>query len=118
LLLDAARDADTDPAVIERFEALTCQPGSPHDDHLHIRFFCAPDDLAAGCEDSRPIYPWHSDALESAGLTARVARPRPDRPRAETTTATAARAAAGTLHPAVTAWLERREAWLRPPRTG
>ncbi len=118
LLVAHARSIGAPASVLARLDDVTCQPGSPHDDHLHVRFFCAPDDIARGCHDEDPIYPWRREALRAAGVAPTRARPRPDRPRAETTSPEAARARAGPMHPDVVAWLERREAWLRPPHPG
>src|SRR4051794_34573317 len=33
-------------------------PGGPHDDHIHIRTACSPDEMAAGCEHNGPVRPW------------------------------------------------------------
>jgi penicillin-insensitive murein endopeptidase len=118
ILLAEAHRAGAPAEVIARFEDVTCQPGSPHDDHFHVRFFCAPDDVARGCEDSRPIYPWQRAALRALGLTPVAARPRRDRPRAPVVSASEARAAAGPMHPDVVRWLERRAAWLPTPHPG
>ena len=118
LLLAEAESSRAPRETRERFEAITCQPGYPHDDHLHIRFYCTPDDMAHGCEDSPPIYPWRRVELRSLGLRPRVHRPRPDRPASPTVSAEEARAAAGAMDARVERWLERREAWMRPPRTG
>lgn len=118
LLLEHARAISAPAAVVSRFEDVTCQPGSPHDDHLHVRFFCAPDDIRGGCQDESPIYPWQRSALRAAGVAPVAARPREGRPRAPTTSPEAARERAGVLHPLVVAWLERREAWLRAPHPG
>ncbi len=41
-------------------------PGGPHDDHLHVRTACAPEELETGCEATGPARAW----LDSA--------PRPD----------------------------------------
>ena len=49
ILLDYARGHDVPAATVERFAAISCQPSYPHDDHFHLRFFCAPDDVAEGC---------------------------------------------------------------------
>jgi penicillin-insensitive murein endopeptidase len=118
ILLEEARRSGAPADVVARFEDVTCQPGSPHDDHFHVRFFCAADDITGGCQDSSPIYPWQRAALRALGLAPTRARPRPNRPRATTTSAAAARAAAGPMHPDVVRWLERREAWLPIPHPG
>ena len=49
-----------------------CQPGFPHDDHMHIRFFCSPDDIEAGCLDTAPIFPWQKQSLKAAGVSAKL----------------------------------------------
>jgi len=117
LLLTEAARVQSRAETIELFENVTCQPGSPHDDHFHIRVFCSPDDIAAGCEDTAPLYPWHVEYLAARGQEAVVTRRR--RPRVRTTSRPAARRQAGTLHAEVERWLERREEWAgRRPRTG
>jgi penicillin-insensitive murein DD-endopeptidase len=118
LLLRHAERSGGDPHAIARLGDMTCQPSTPHDDHLHLRFFCSPDDLRAGCEDAGPIYPWRRAALKQQGLKPTLNRPRPDRPRSKTVSPAEARAAAGPLHADVVAWLEKRNAWIKPPRTG
>lgn len=59
-LLDWARAIGDDPALIERAAAIMHQPGDslPHDDHLHVRVFCAGDDRAFGCVDRGPVRWW------------------------------------------------------------
>lgn len=34
------------------------KPGGIHDDHLHVRTACAPEDIATGCEPSGPVRAW------------------------------------------------------------
>lgn len=118
LLLRQAERTRAPRAIRQRFEEITCQPGYPHDDHLHIRFFCTPEDMAEGCEDSGPTYPWRRLALREHGLRPVINRPRRDRPRAAQTSADEARAAAGPMHRRVEEWLTRREAWLEAPHPG
>ena len=76
------------------------------------------DGLAAGCEDSLPIYPWRRAELRALGLEPVISRPRPHRPRSRRVTAAEARERAGPMHRRVIEWLDRREAWMAPPRTG
>ena len=59
-LLDWARAIDEDPALVDRASAIMHQPGDslPHDDHLHVRVFCAADDRAFGCVDRGPVRWW------------------------------------------------------------
>ncbi len=118
MLLEHAREHGAPEAIVERFAELTCQPSYPHDDHFHIRFFCSPEDIGEGCEDSGPIYPWRRAELRARGVRPVRHRPRPDRPMAPTTTADEAREEAGELHPTVEAFLERRESWTDQPHPG
>ena len=59
-LLAYAAEQGEDPSLLERAEAILHQPGdsAPHDDHLHVRIFCAEDDRAFGCRDSGPVRWW------------------------------------------------------------
>ena len=59
-LLAYAADQGEDPSVIERAEAILHQPGdsAPHDDHLHVRIFCAENDRDLGCRDVGPVRWW------------------------------------------------------------
>ena len=59
-LLTWAVEQDEDPSLIERAQELLHQPGDsmPHDDHLHVRIFCARDDRAFGCFDRGPVRWW------------------------------------------------------------
>jgi penicillin-insensitive murein endopeptidase len=59
-LLAYAAEQGEDPGLLERAEALLHQPGdsAPHDDHLHVRIFCADDDRSFGCSDRGPVRWW------------------------------------------------------------
>ncbi|HEX8953095.1 MAG TPA: penicillin-insensitive murein endopeptidase [Polyangia bacterium] len=59
-LLAYAAEQGEDPSLLERAEAILHQPGdsAPHDDHLHVRIFCADNDRAFGCRDSGPVRWW------------------------------------------------------------
>ncbi len=121
LLLAHAESVDAGVLVRQRFEEVTCQPKFPHDDHFHIRFYCSADDIAAGCEDTFPIYPWHEAHLAAQGTTVRLAKKRP-RPKPKlVSVAEATRRAKkkyGAFHPEVKAFLERRKAWVAKPHPG
>ena len=41
-------------------ESVLLQPGdsSAHDDHLHLRLACTPDEAIAGCLGGGPYWPW------------------------------------------------------------
>jgi penicillin-insensitive murein endopeptidase len=60
LLLDHAAKLREDDELIDRAEALLRQPGDslPHDDHLHLRIFCAPSDRQLGCRDYGQLRWW------------------------------------------------------------
>lgn len=59
-LLAWALAAGAAPTTVERALSVLHQPGDslPHDDHYHVRFYCAADDLPWGCADRPPIWPW------------------------------------------------------------
>jgi penicillin-insensitive murein endopeptidase len=59
-LLAYAAGEGEDPQLLERAEAILHQPGdsAPHDDHLHVRIFCADDDRPFGCRDTGPVRWW------------------------------------------------------------
>ncbi len=127
LLLEEAKARHAPARIIERFEAVTCQPGAPHDDHMHVRFWCAPDDIAAGCEDSPPLYPWRRQALAALGVKAVLAKAATSEERgavdARTTSTVEARARAGAatqgrMHRKVLRFLAEREAWRKAPHPG
>jgi penicillin-insensitive murein endopeptidase len=122
LLVEAER-AGAPLALRARFADVTCQPGTPHDDHMHVRFFCSPEDIARGCYDKPPIYPWHVEALAALGL-ASVLEPKKSRAERDaeiaerTTTRAQARKRAGPMHANVRRFLAQRETWAKQPRPG
>jgi penicillin-insensitive murein endopeptidase len=121
MLLAHAEKVKAPAAARELFANVTCQPGAPHDDHMHVRFHCTPEDMAAGCMDSPPVYPWRLAALAKLGLKPVLHRRSAAQGRAaakRTTSRAEARRRAGKLHPDVVRFLERREQWANPPRTG
>lgn len=118
MLLAEARAVGAAAATIRRFEEVTCQPGFPHDDHLHIRFFCGVDDVKAGCTEMDPIYPWQVAALAAQGAAPVKAKTRRKGTRPKLTSHAEARAKAGPMHPSVVEFLDRREAWVKQPHPG
>jgi penicillin-insensitive murein endopeptidase len=120
LLLQAAVRARAPRAIRDRFGDLTCQPSAPHDDHMHIRFFCSPEDLGGGCEDVTPVYSWRRAELHALGidpvLGRRGRRGREPSPHVEFEPPPMMRA--GHRHPRVLEWLAKREAWLPMPHPG
>ncbi|MGD8606475.1 MAG: hypothetical protein PVH21_04235, partial [Myxococcales bacterium] len=87
-------------------------------DHFHFRFFCAPDDIVQGCRDSAPMYPWHLERLEQAGVTPRPLAPTRPNARAKIVTADEARKSAGPMDPEVQRWLDIRKRWMDKPHPG
>jgi penicillin-insensitive murein endopeptidase len=123
MLLDEAARVHAPKATVQRFADITCQPETPHDDHLHIRLFCTPEDLKAGCLDGPPNYPFRIAQLSSLGMTplmASLARSAAERRAraARTTSPEQAKRRAGPMHERVVAFLKEREAWLRKPSPG
>jgi len=120
-LLAHGEAIDAPTTVVHRFGQVTCQPKFPHDEHFHIRFYCAAEDIAAGCEDTFPIYPWHEAYLEARGQGIRLAQRRSKARPKLTSVAEAekrARKKYGPLHPHVTDFLERRKGWVSKPHPG
>lgn len=117
LLLAQAKTVNADAAVVQRFADITCQPRFPHDDHMHIRVFCSADDIAAGCYDVAPIFPWQRALLKQAG-TAPVAPPKRTTKRPKLTSVEEARQKAGPMDAAVSEFLDRRKAWTKAPHPG
>lgn len=121
MLLEEGARVGADKAVLERVGHLMCQPKFPHDDHMHIRLFCSPEDITAGCLDTGPVFPWHKKHLKSAGVSASLAGARSTpRPKLTSTkdAAQKKRDEVGTFDPAVDGFLERRKAWAKKPKTG
>jgi penicillin-insensitive murein endopeptidase len=123
LLVAEAERVRAPKAIRQRFDEVTCQPGTPHDDHMHVRFFCTPEDMAAGCQDSVPLYPWRSSELHELGLEPAVvsskrSREERDGAAARTTTPAEAKKKAGRMHPKVVQFLAQREHWLKQPHPG
>ncbi|MCA9602349.1 MAG: penicillin-insensitive murein endopeptidase [Myxococcales bacterium] len=123
MLLDYATKSKAPAAAIERFSDVTCQPSTPHDDHFHMRIYCSAEDIAAGCEDAQPIYPWQRERLASLGLEPVIAKPRRGpKARAEVEARTVSQEEAvaemGPMHPRVRAFLKRQETWSKQPHPG
>jgi penicillin-insensitive murein endopeptidase len=85
-LLREAAAAGDDPALLARAAYIIHEPSDsePHDDHMHVRFYCDPGDRRLGCADRGPIRWWKkmwkymeapygrppADALGADGLAA------------------------------------------------
>jgi penicillin-insensitive murein endopeptidase len=59
LLHEATVEGD-DPALLARASFIMKQPSGAevHDDHMHVRFYCAPADRRLGCVDKGPVRWW------------------------------------------------------------
>jgi penicillin-insensitive murein endopeptidase len=57
LLIDHAKAIGEPPAVIAKVRRALKQPGDSarHDDHMHVRVYCATTDREYGCEDIGPL---------------------------------------------------------------
>jgi penicillin-insensitive murein endopeptidase len=122
LLAEAAR-VRADPALIARFADLTCQPEYPHDDHFHIRLYCTPEDMALGCRDGVPTYPFRIAALSQLGLSPLITNAKRTLAQQRShdklkTTHAEARQKAGPMHALVKQFLHERESWLKRPSPG
>lgn len=121
MLLAHAERIGAPAAVRERFGDVTCQPSTPHDDHFHIRFFCTADDIAAGCQDMSPIYPWRRKELEAQGVKPVLAKTDSNRyakANRRVVSAAQARRKAGPMHWRVKQFLDQRQSWLPKPHPG
>jgi len=119
MLLDHAKSIGAPKDVMQRFADITCQPRFPHDDHMHIRAFCTAEDIAKGCEDVSPMYPWQRQLLKAQSVEPVFAKPvkaKPKGKRPKLTSVEEARAKAGPMHPSVVEFLDRRDAWAKKPR--
>lgn len=60
LLLNYAADHEPDPEVLVRASYVLHQPstGRSHDDHFHVRVMCTAQEIADGCDDYGPVWPW------------------------------------------------------------
>ena len=70
-LVEWARARGEPAETVLRAERVMLQPtpGGPHDDHVHVRTACSPDEAAHGCEPSGPAREW-IDAPPVPPLTA------------------------------------------------
>jgi penicillin-insensitive murein endopeptidase len=62
-----ARGEPADTIVRAMDVMLRPKPGGAHDDHVHVRTACTPEELAAGCEHTGPVRAW-IEALDKGRL--------------------------------------------------
>ena len=74
-LLDHAIDQGETLEVIAAAAQLMHQPNGalPHDDHMHVRVYCAPTDVRQGCEELGPVR-WHKKDYKYRGSVAYTTR--------------------------------------------
>jgi len=60
LLTEYARAKGEPPDLVWRAETVMRQPSdsAPHDDHVHLRTGCLPQEALTGCEGGGPTWPW------------------------------------------------------------
>jgi penicillin-insensitive murein endopeptidase len=61
MLIEWARARGESGDTLVRAMDTLLQPAPPaqsHDDHLHVRIACDPEEVAAGCEPTGPVRPW------------------------------------------------------------
>lgn len=60
MVIEYARARGEDPELVWYAENVLLQPGdsASHDDHLHLRIACTPDEAVAGCLGGGPYWPW------------------------------------------------------------
>jgi len=60
LLIDYARARGEPPNLVWRAETVLIQPGNTlaHDDHIHLRIACTPEEAVLGCEGGGPRWEW------------------------------------------------------------
>ena len=60
LLIDHARALGEPESLVWRAETVMLQPSDslPHDDHVHLRIACAPEEAITGCSGGGPRWEW------------------------------------------------------------
>jgi penicillin-insensitive murein endopeptidase len=60
LLIEYARARQEPPDLVWHAETVLLQPGDSlaHDDHIHMRVACRPDEMVAGCQGGGPHWEW------------------------------------------------------------
>jgi penicillin-insensitive murein endopeptidase len=67
LLIDYARARGEAPTLVFRAETVLMEPSDslPHDDHIHLRIACTPEEAILGCEGGGPRWEWMAPLPES-----------------------------------------------------
>src|SRR6478752_2468936 len=71
LVMDYARARGEPLELQDRAQTVMLQPRDslPHDDHLHLRIACSPDETQAGCSGGGPYWEWLPALPPAAELT-------------------------------------------------
>jgi penicillin-insensitive murein DD-endopeptidase len=83
LLIEYALSRGEPLEVIDRAQTVLLQPtdSMPHDDHMHLRIACAPDEGVTGCSGGGPYWQWlpkpESPLPVDTALLAQIARDDP-----------------------------------------
>jgi hypothetical protein len=87
---------------------------------MHIRVFCTAQDIAKGCEDVAPMFPWQRELLKAQNAAPVFAKPAPavKKKKSKLTSVAEAREKAGPMHSSVVEFLDRRDAWAKKPHPG
>ncbi len=86
LIVDYALARESDLDLVWHAETVMLQPGdsAPHDDHMHVRIACSPDESVHGCEGGGPRWEWQTPLphIETplSELLAEIAREDPYEP--------------------------------------
>ena len=74
ILIDYARAREEDYELLWRAETVLLQPGDSlaHDDHIHVRIACTPEESIQGCHGGGPHWNWLSELPTLEGPINRV----------------------------------------------
>lgn len=72
LLIDYALARGEPMELIYRAQTVLLEPKDslPHDDHVHLRIACTPEETASGCSGGGPYWPWLPEPLPAPPLDA------------------------------------------------
>jgi penicillin-insensitive murein endopeptidase len=70
LLIDYALAKGENLSLVWQAETVLLQPGdsAPHDDHIHVRIACSPEEAVMGCEGGGPLWEWLPATLSAGPL--------------------------------------------------
>lgn len=76
LLLEYATEIGEPDELVFRAERVMMLPGyaKAHDNHIHLRVLCSPEDWERGCKNGGPVWPWSSRMVGALDLARRALR--------------------------------------------